>query len=178
MKRSREARQEEQRRRRQLEEALAKAEHSLVDRLVARASELERALQEGQNARESLRAAVAALAEKARQPDASPWIAHAIDRLSKDLTTDAEVVSGQIVQRSSQQGKRALEEAAAAARRLGALAFPNDNAKAVNAYETAVRLKPEDVSSWIQLGQTYQRAGDLSRAAKSFGKARLSGTCC
>ena len=83
----------------------------------ARATELERALQEGQKEREALRAAVEALADRAREPDASPKIEQALALLPEGRTAEAEAVFAEIVTRKEAEGRRKQVEGAADLRR-------------------------------------------------------------
>ena len=119
-----------------------------------------------------MRAAVQALAEKAREPDAPPNVEQALALLPEGRTTEAEAIFAEIMERKQVEGTAALQEAAAAARHLGALAFLDSTKKAIEAYETATRLDPDDTWSWIFLGRLYQRAGNLAAAEQAFQEAR------
>ncbi|HYZ26035.1 MAG TPA: tetratricopeptide repeat protein, partial [Geminicoccaceae bacterium] len=123
---------------------------------------------------EALRAAVAALANEAKQPDPPPGIDRALALLAKGETGQAEAIFQGIVERRSAEGAAANREAAAAARHLGALAYLDDTQKAIDAYETATRLDPDDTWSWIFLGRLYQRAGKLAAAEQAFERARVA----
>ena len=138
----------------------------------ARAAELGRALTEGQEERKALRAAVAALADKAEEADAPPEIDQALAALAKGQTEQAEQIFGEIVARKAAEGAVANREAAEAARHLGALAYLDNTQKAMKAYQTATELDPDDTWSWILLGRLYQRAGNLAFAEESFQRAR------
>ena len=145
----------------------------------ARAAELEWALEEGQKEREALRAAVMALTGKARETDAPGGIEHALDLLRVGQTGEAQAIFAEVIARKEDEGKRqqaeglaALREAADAARYLGALAYLDDTKKAIDAYETATRLDPDDTWSWIFLGLLHQRAGSLAQAEHAFDQAR------
>jgi hypothetical protein len=138
----------------------------------ARAAELERALQEGQKEREALRAAVQALAEKAREPDAPPKVEQALALLPEGRTAEAQAIFAEIMERKQVEGTAALQEAAAAARHLGALAYLDSTQKAIEAYATATRLDPEHVWTWIFLGLLHQRAGSLAQAEHAFEQAQ------
>ena len=138
----------------------------------ARAAELERALAEGQKEREALRASVQALAEKAREPDAPPKVEQALALLPEGRTAEAEAIFAEIVERKQAEGTAALQEAAAAARHLGALAYLDSTQKALEAYATATRLDPHDTWSWVLLGRLFRRAGNLDAAGQAFQKAR------
>ncbi len=63
----------------------------------------------------------------------------------------------------------ARKDAAAASKRLGALAFLYDTAKALAAYAEAAQLDPEDWEALWRLGYLQlKRAGDLAGAKRSF----------
>ncbi len=62
----------------------------------------------------------------------------------------------------------ARKEAALSAKRLGALAFLYDTAKALSAYAEAADLDGSDWEALWKLGQLQQRAGDLPGAKSSF----------
>jgi tetratricopeptide (TPR) repeat protein len=144
------------------EELIAAKEH---------AAELERTLAEE---REALRAAVQALADKAREPDAPPKVEQALALLPEGRTAEAEAIFAEIVERKQVEGMAALQEAAAAARHLGALAYLDSTQKAIEAYATATRLDPDHVWSWILLGRLHLRAGSLAGAAGAFDQARAA----
>jgi tetratricopeptide (TPR) repeat protein len=153
-----------------LEQLLAAKEAAATHE--ARAAELERALTEGQEERKALRAAVAALADKAEEADAPPKFDQALAALAEGQTEQAEQIFAEIVARKAAEGAAANREAAEAARHLGALAYLDDTRKAIEAYQTATRLDPDDTWSWILLGRLYQRAGNLASAEQAFQKAR------
>ncbi len=147
-----------------------RAEREKVDEITAkllaaetRAAELERAHQEGQKEREALRAAVQALADKAKEPDAPPKVEHALAFLRDGKTAEAEAIFADIVARKEGEGAAALREAAEAARHLGALTSLGSTQKAIVAYATATRLDPDHVWSWIFLGRLYQQVGQPGR---------------
>ena len=52
------------------------------------------------------------------------------------------------------------------------IAYLNDTAKAIKAYQTATELDPDETWSWIYLGRLHQRAGNL--AAPSRHSKRLA----
>jgi tetratricopeptide (TPR) repeat protein len=138
----------------------------------ARAAELDRALQEGQEDRKALRAAVQALADKAQEPEAPPKVEQALALLPEGRTAEAQAVFAEIMERRRVEGTAALQEAAAAARHLGALAYLDSTQKAIEAYQTATELDPDHTWSWIYLGRLYRRAGNLADAEQALQKAR------
>ena len=62
----------------------------------------------------------------------------------------------------------ARKDAALAAKRLGALAYPYDTGKALAAYAEAAELDPDDWEALWYLGQIQMRAGNLAGAKTSF----------
>ncbi len=72
---------------------------------------------------------------------------------------------------ASRSEAQATKEAAEAARNLGAIAYLNNTAKAIEAYRTATELDPNDTWSWIYLGLLHQQAGDLAAAERAFERA-------
>ena len=74
------------------------------------------------------------------------------------------------------RGAQAFRESAAFWKRLGAVAFIYDTAKAMDAYGKAAALDAEDWEALWYLGQLQWRAGYLSAAKKSYqGPARPKG---
>ena len=120
-----------------------------------------------------------ALTGKAREADAPGGIEHALDLLREGQTEEAEAIFAEVVARKEEEGTRmraegaaALQEAAEAARHLGALAYLDDTRKAIEAYATATRLDPDHTWSWISLGLLHQRAGSLSQAEQALEQAQ------
>lgn len=48
-----------------------------------------------------------------------------------------------------------------------------DYQKAVKCFQSAIRLSPEDVNSWVGLGEAYTNSGRYVAAAKTFTRAQL-----
>ncbi len=65
-------------------------------------------------------------------------------------------------------GEAKLQAAAESYRRLGALAFLDDTAAALEAYEKAVDAWPDDIRAWNQLGQLLLRIGDSYGAEEAY----------
>ena len=107
---------------------------------------------------------ITALAEQRQQPDAPPGIEAALAKLQQGDTEDAERIFETIV------GRRApdIQEAAAALRHLGALAFLHDTNKALHAYRRSVELDPNDAEGWNQLGHLLRRVGQLDEAIAAY----------
>ena len=123
----------------------------------------------------ALTEAVTALSQQRNQPDAPPGIDAALAQLQQGNTEKAERIFEDILKRKSAEGQTANQQAAEAARHLGALAFLHDTDKALNAYRRAVSLDPENVEGWNQLGHLLQRVGDLDGSEKAYRKVLASG---
>jgi tetratricopeptide (TPR) repeat protein len=121
---------------------------------------------------EELRSALRDLAERGRKPADAGSIAEALELLKGGESSDAEAVFAGIIKQKRGEGRAAYREAAEAARHLGAIAYVNDTAKALQAYQTATELDPDDSWSWVYLGRLYQQAGDLAAAEQAFDEAR------
>jgi tetratricopeptide (TPR) repeat protein len=119
----------------------------------------------------AFRDAVLAIVRESHGPNAPPDIDRAIELLRQGETGTAERVLAEVLDRRLQERATASQEAAEAARHLGAIAYVNDTTKALRAYRTATELDPDDTWSWIYLGRLYQRAGDLAAAEQAFMEA-------
>ena len=117
-------------------------------------------------------AAVVALVGQSKDPSAPRGINRAIELLRQGETGAAESALAEILDRRLAERSTASQEAAEAARHLGALAYFSDTAKAIEAYRTATELDPDDTWSWIYLGRLYRRAGNLAASEQAFQKAR------
>ncbi|GAB4182078.1 MAG: hypothetical protein Tsb002_02800 [Wenzhouxiangellaceae bacterium] len=99
-----------------------------------------------------------------------PGIEEALDQLAEGNTAAAEAIFADILEQNSRLGKTFNQEAAEAARHLGSLAFLHDTQKAIEAYQRAVELEPENAEGWNQLGHLQRRVGELDQAITSFLK--------
>jgi tetratricopeptide (TPR) repeat protein len=120
----------------------------------------------------AFRAAVMALVGQSNDPSAPRGINRAIELLRQGETGAAEAALAEILDRRLAERSTASQEAAEAARHLGALAYLSDTARALYSYRTATDLDPNDTWSWIYLGRLYKRAGNLAAAEQAFQKAR------
>ena len=120
----------------------------------------------------AFRNAVLAIVRERGSPHAPRDIDRAIELLRQGETGAAETVLAEVLDRRLQVRARASEEAAEAARHLGAIAYVNDTAKAIEAYRTATELDPDHSRSWIFLGHLYLLGGTLTAAEKAFNQAR------
>jgi tetratricopeptide (TPR) repeat protein len=107
---------------------------------------------------------ITALAEQRRQPDAPPGIEVALARLHQGETEDAERIFETIVDRRAAD----IQEAAAALRHLGTLAFLHDINKALHAYRRSVELDPDNAEGWNQLGYLLYRVGQPDEAVAAY----------
>ena len=108
------------------------------------------------------------LQRKRTEPDAPPDIDSALKELEDGNTGKAENIFRQILQDKVKEGKEANREAAEAARHLGALAFLHDTRSALDAYQQAVELDPENPDGWNQLGHLQSRTGKLDAVIQSY----------
>ena len=58
----------------------------------------------------------------------------------------------------------------------GALAFNNDTKAAINYYQRATELDPDNVDGWNQLGHLQRRIGELDQAISSYQKVGILAT--
>lgn len=107
--------------------------------------------------KQQARGAVTALANLRGQPDAPPDIDKALAMLAEGRTKEAEAIFQTIAERKEED----IQEAAAAYRHLGALAFLNDTQKALAVYRRATALDPDNAVGWSQLGHLLRRVGEL-----------------
>ena len=105
-------------------------------------------------------------------------IAHALQALAAGDPEQAEGLLGEVVERREAEGSaaqteatEAYAEAAEAARHLGAIAYDRDTRKAIGAYQTATRLDPNHIWSWIFLGRLQEQAGNLTGAEEAYQHA-------
>jgi tetratricopeptide (TPR) repeat protein len=89
------------------------------------------------------------------------------DQIEASLRARAEAAKARAAQHRDAEAKD-RKEGALAWKRLGALAFFYDTAKAMEAYGKAAALDPEDWEALLYLGQLQMRGGDLPAAKQSF----------
>ena len=97
-------------------------------------------------------------------------IAEAEDALARGRTELAEHLWQRILDKRVASAASAKQEAAVAARNLGALAFLHDTEAAVNYYKQSVELDPENPDGVNQLGQLFLREGRNKEARSAFKK--------
>ncbi len=89
------------------------------------------------------------------------------DEIEAKLTARAEAAESRAAQHKDAEAQ-ARKDGAADWKRLGALAYLYDTAKAMAAYAKAAALDPEDWEALWYLGQLQQRGGYLPAAKQSF----------
>ena len=118
--------------------------------------------------REPLFAAIDALYRIRREkPEKAEVIDGALALLKTGDTSRAEEILRADLDEKKRIGRKALKEAAAAARHLAAFIYLHDTHKALASHQEAVRLDPEEPDGWLQLGRVALRAGD-SEALRAF----------
>jgi tetratricopeptide (TPR) repeat protein len=120
--------------------------------------------------------AVTALAQQQRQPNTPPGIEDALAQLQQGHTAAAETIFETVLARKAAEGQAANQQAAAAARHLGALASLHDTAKALTAYRRAVALDPANAEGWNGLGHLLYRSGHRDEAIATYNHVRALGT--
>jgi tetratricopeptide (TPR) repeat protein len=121
-----------------------------------------------QAAQDQIRALTKAVTALTQQP--GPRIADAVAQLEQGNSAAAERIFQDIFTRKAAEGKAANQQAAEAARHLGALAFLHDTQKALHAYRQAVLFDPINSEGWPQLGHLLVRLGQLDQATDAFRK--------
>ena len=137
---------------------------------------LERNPAAGPNAQQAVGKAVGSITEGAAEGDAR--LQQALDLLkenkiadatqllktfAEDKTTQAERAASQAEQAAS-QGEKDRKDAAIAYRNLGAIAGLRDPKQALDAYEKALALNPDDLDSLFWVGWIQIEHGDLNEA--------------
>ena len=100
-----------------------------------------RALEELQDSG-AFRAAVLAIVKESKTPNAPRGIDRALELLRQGETGAAQIALAEILDRRLRERATASAEAAEAARNLGAIAYLNNTAKAIEAYQTATDSIP------------------------------------
>jgi tetratricopeptide (TPR) repeat protein len=133
-------------------------------------------------AEREISAAVEALVAEARVADAEPdreaTVEAALSSLAEGRMDEAKAVLSGVLERKAAASaakaaeSRAANEAAMAARHLGALAMFTNTEEALAAFRRAAALAPADVWTWIYLARLERQRGDLSAAVKAAQRAR------
>ena len=129
----------------------------------ARIDELVSRLPEAAN--EQIREAIADAAISLSETDSDPSdVERAEQALDEGNTQLAKALYLADAEKKQAEGQAHLQASASSYRRLGALAFLDDTTAALEAYEKAVDLWPDDIVAWNQLGHLYHRIGKLEDA--------------
>ena len=144
-------------------------QEAIVQRTEAERAELESALA-GLQARidqekaekETVQKALEALQDLEREGGAEPdRVADAFAHIEQGDTAAAEAIFAEVEAAETAKGAEHTKRAADMAKQIGALAFLHDTEKAVNAYERATTLNPDDPDAWNRLGHLRHRLGQL-----------------
>ena len=147
---------------------------AIVTELVkAHKRELAGFLEREQAAQDQLKALTNAVTALTQQHGSR--IADAVAQLKQGNPAAAERIFQDILTRKAAEGKAAHQQAAEAARHLGALAFLHDTQKALYAYRQAVLFDPENAEGWTQLGNLLARLGQLDQATDAYSKVLALG---
>jgi tetratricopeptide (TPR) repeat protein len=147
---------------------------SIVEKLVkAHQRELAGFHEREQVAQDQVKALTEAVTALTQQK--GPDIANALAQLSQGNTEAAETIFETVLARKTAEGQAANQQAAEAARHLGAFAFLYDTQKALTAYRRAVELDPANAEGWNQLGALLVRIGLLDDAMDMFRKVLTLG---
>jgi tetratricopeptide (TPR) repeat protein len=88
---------------------------------------------------------------------------------------DAEAAIDQLIAERATAREKIASDEAALWRQKGALAFLHDTQSALAAYRRATGLDPDDADGWNQLGQLYDRTGDLDDAIAAYERVLALG---
>jgi tetratricopeptide (TPR) repeat protein len=126
---------------------------------------LEEQLQIKDDQIKALAEAIAALSQ-ASVP--TKTIDDAFQALKQKKTDKAKAIFAEIAETKTAEGRKANQEAAAAFRHLGALAFLTNTQEAISNYQKAVKLDPTNPDGWNQLGHLLSRVGELKDAEEAY----------
>lgn len=123
--------------------------------------------------REVMLACAQAVVALTQVPSVSkPEIEEALARLEHGDAQGAKVIFKGVLQRKTAEGNAANQDAAEAARHLGALAFDDNTTEALAAYRKAVELDPNNAEGWNSLGLLLVRGEQWNDAATAFQKVK------
>ena len=131
----------------------------------------------------ALTAVVEALAAQRDQPGAPSGIDEALAALAQGETEAAEAIFQKVLDRKQSEAKtaeqeavKARQEAAEAARHLGALAFLDDTDKAMTRLRRAVELDPANPWALGLLGHLLLRVGPVAEAEMAYRRMLALGS--
>ena len=129
----------------------------------------------GPGAQQAVGAAVGSIAKGAAEGDAR--LQHALDLLKANKVADAAALLRTIAEDKTAQAEQATaqaekdrKDAAIAYRNLGAIAGLRDPKQALEAYEKALALDPDDLESLLWAGSIQIDHGDLNEAQSRFDR--------
>ena len=140
-----------------------KSQQKTIELLLSQLSESDQ--QTDTNIREEIADAVTNLSGVDNTPSR---IAQAETALAKGDTELAQELYKADAENKTAAGKTQLQEAAQSYRHLGALAFLDNTAAALEAYQKATEVWPDDIRAWNQLGRLYMRTGQLEQAIEAY----------
>jgi tetratricopeptide (TPR) repeat protein len=123
---------------------------------------------------EEQRPAIAAAVERLVDDDDVDLLALAKNPKDIDLT-ELERKLRERAEKHQADAQSSMKASAEYWRHIGALAFLHDTQKAMEAYEKAVALDPDEPEGWRYLGELQYRLGDLAKAEQSFDRVLLLG---
>ncbi len=132
--------------------------------LTAQVSDLNSQLED----REQQNAQLSAAFEDLIARQSEPGVADALAHLKKGDTAQAIQIFKETAQKKEAEGNTSHKEAAEAWLHLGAIAFLGETQKALEAYENAIRLDPENPVGWNQFGRLKKRVGKIDEAESAF----------
>ena len=133
-------------------------------------TELEAKEQQLQTKDEQIKALTDAITALTQADKPAGTINAALRALEQGRPEKAEAIFAEILAAKEAEGRQANQEAAAAARHLGALAFLTDTHNALEMYQKAVQLDPDNAEGWNQLGHLLNRLGQLDDAERAYRK--------
>lgn len=95
----------------------------------------------------------------------------ALARLEKGDTGGAKALFRELLERKAAEGKVATQQAAEAARHLGALAFFSNTRESLEAYQKSLELDPNSREAWNHLGHLLDRVGRSQDADEAYSRA-------
>ncbi|WP_169433125.1 tetratricopeptide repeat protein, partial [Maridesulfovibrio zosterae] len=125
-------------------------------------------LQESEQEVAGLKDAIDGLRTMEEQNGNSKYAIEAEKELANGDTKLAKALFLKVAEEKEKEGKSVNSEAAQAYRRLGSLAFLNSTQDAIDAYQKAVDLDPDNADGWNQLGRLLYRTGDMEEAARAY----------
>jgi len=99
----------------------------------------------------------------------------ALEAMKQGNADQAKAILVDLLKTKEAEGKKANNEAAEAARSIGALAFMNDTKAALAAYRKATELDPDNADGWNQLAALFFRTGELAQAEEAWRKVLALG---